>query len=59
MTLSRYGYRDNHIAIIFLGRCRFGSRRPNLTPPSTGDTLAMAEYEEAVTEFLLTALKRS
>ncbi len=34
-------------------------RAPRVSVPSTGDHLAMVEYEEAIAEFLLTALKRS
>lgn len=34
-------------------------RAPNLRVPSKGDHIAMAEYEEAVADFLAMALKRS
>lgn len=37
-----------------------GARRaPKLTAPSTGDRIAMAEYEQALTDFIELALKRS
>ena len=39
---------------------RAGARRaPNLRVPSKGDHVGMAEYEEALADFLATALKRS
>lgn len=39
---------------------RAGARRaPKLQVPSKGDHIGMAEYEEALADFLLTALKRS
>lgn len=39
---------------------RAGSRRaPNLAVPSKGNHIAMAEYEEALADFLTVALKRS
>jgi hypothetical protein len=36
-----------------------GRRSTKRTPPSTGDALGMAEYEEAVAQFLELVLKRS
>lgn len=39
---------------------RAGARRaPKLQVPSKGDHIGMAEYEEALADFILTALKRS
>lgn len=39
---------------------RAGARRaPKLTVPSKGDHVAMAHYEQALADFILTALKRS
>lgn len=39
---------------------RAGSRRaPRLSVPSKGNHIAMAEYEEALADFLITAMKRS
>ena len=39
---------------------RAGARRaPKLKVPSKGDHVGMAEYEEALADFLITALKRS
>lgn len=38
---------------------RLGARRaPRLRVPSKGDQIGMAEYEEALADFLMTALKR-
>jgi hypothetical protein len=34
-------------------------RAPNLRVPSKGNQIAMAEYEDAITDFLAMALKRS
>jgi hypothetical protein len=34
-------------------------RAPNLSAPSKGDHLGMAEYERELADFLITALKRS
>ena len=41
------------------GLADLASRTPKLDRPSNGDRLAMAEYEDAVAEFLLLAIKNT